>query len=347
MIEGLIDVIERADDSEGELHAVGGRVIALHADLCAKTSVDPLALAETLFEREMSAVTDLFSGALQDYRVALGLPGRTEFLRLAQHAWTALPSRKRGGDDHRRAPLKWILDAAFAEDGDLEARVALRQGDLTTPDAYREIAGLYDAADRLDEAVRWIEDGLWAFEGLANDQLEGLGAELMMKVGRTDEAEHLYWALFERRPSLRQFLLVAQVCPTTAAPRALEFLKTAAKGEPRRDRFSVGPEAALMEIQIHLGDFSSAWETAETWPVGDYAIRRLADQSAATHPQPATAAYSRLAEARISAATASGYDEAITLIRSRGETCGDLADQAAFIKVCDSVTRPNVRSFSA
>jgi uncharacterized Zn finger protein len=211
LLDGIEEGLDEADDSEGEVYNVGLQAVALHLELCAIVRPDPVELAGRLFERQMDGTTDLFTDADETYAKVLGRRGRAEFHRRAQEAWKALPAPKRDQYDGHRSILKSILDRAAEQAGDLDARIALRQAELTEPAAYREIAELYMAAGRQDEALRWIEEGLWCFEDRPDQRLQRRAAELMALAGRTADAEALLWRAFERHPSLAAYRELADL----------------------------------------------------------------------------------------------------------------------------------------
>jgi uncharacterized Zn finger protein len=337
LAEHLLECIEEglgeADDSEGEIYDVGLQAVALHLELCRIVRPDPVELAGELFERQMDGDTDLFTDADETYAEVLGLDGLAEFRRQAQAAWTALPAPKRNQYDARRSLLKSILDRAAEQAGDVDARIALRQAELAEPAAYREIAELCLAAGRQDEALRWIEEGLWCFEDRPDERLQRCAADLMSRAGRMAEAQALLWRVFERRPNLTAYReLAALASPQPAIVRATAFLREAAARAAKAGPHMNEPAMTLFDLQTELGALDEAWETVQTWGVGEHRLRALADRTVESHPRLAAVTYQVLAESRIALGGAGNYDEAITLIRRRALACGDGADQAAYVE---------------
>jgi uncharacterized Zn finger protein len=332
LLDGIEEGLDEADDSEGEVYDVGLKAVALHLELCAIVRPDPVELAGRLFERQMDGTTDLFADADETYAKVLGRRGRAEFYRLAQDAWKALPPPKRGQYDSGRSILKSILDRAAERAGDLDARIALRQAELTEPGAYREIAELYLAAGRQDDALRWLEEGLWCFEDRPDERLQRRAAELMALAGRTADAEALLWRAFERHPSLAAYRALAALEGAQAhAERATAFLRVAAGRAAKAGPYTNEPATTLFDLQMELGAVDDAWETVQTWGVGERRLGELADRSVDSHPHLATRTYQFLAESCIALGGAGNYDQAVALIRRRGLACGDAADQAAYL----------------
>lgn len=333
LLERLDEGMGEADDSEGEIYDVGIQAGALHLELCLIVRPDPRELAGRLFERLIEGRTDLFADADETYAEVLGRDGLAELRRRAQEAWTALPAPRRGQFDGRRAILKSILDRAAEQAGDLDARIALRRVELAEPGAYCEIADLCLAAGRQDEALRWIEEGLWCFEDRPDERLQRRAAELMTRAGRTADSEELLWRAFERNPSLALFRELAAI-PGSESPtaRATAHLREAAQRAAKVGPHMNGPAMTLFDLQLELGAVDDAWETVQAWGVGEYRLRALADQTVESHPRLAAGAYQFLAENRIALGGAGNYDEAVALIRRRAFACGDDADQAAYVE---------------
>jgi uncharacterized Zn finger protein len=337
LAEHLLEAIEEgmgeADDSEGEIYDVGLQAVALHLELCRVVRPDPVELAGTLFELQMDGVTDLFTDADETYAEVLGLDGLAEFHRQAREAWTALPAAKRNQYDGRRSVLKSILDRAAERAGDVDARIALRQAELAEPAAYREIADICLAAGRQEEALRWIEEGLWCFEDRPDEPLQRSAADLMARAGRRADAEALLWRVFERRPTLATYAeLAALAGAQSPGARAAAFLREAAARAAKAGPHLNEPAMTLFDLQMELGAVDDAWETVQAWGVGEGRLGALADRSIASHSDLAARTYQFLAESRISLGGAGNYDEAITLIRRRALARGDDADQAAYVE---------------
>src|SRR5437762_9538585 len=97
---------------------------------------EPVALARSLFEREMKDDFGTFAGAVADYADVLGERGLAEYRQLATAAWKKLPARSGrakaavadSGSTHQ---LIDILDFFAERDGDVETRIALRMKNLS------------------------------------------------------------------------------------------------------------------------------------------------------------------------------------------------------------------------
>ena len=102
----------------------------------------------------------------------------------------------------RRSELVSILDFFAERDGDVEARIALRARDLSSPEAYVRLARFCLEQGRPDEALRHAEEGLWMFEdGSPNSELVLFVVERLAKAGRKDEAAVHLAKMFQKAPA--------------------------------------------------------------------------------------------------------------------------------------------------
>ena len=162
---------ESIDDSDGECGALLERARDIHIRAARGARPDPLALARDLFERETGDGYGTFDGAAWLYADVLGEAGLAEYRRLATEAWEKLPpltgrSREKAEDDYYG--LSGILDS-FGERDNVEARIALRAKDLSSPWKYLELAEFCLRHKGAKEALRWAEEGLWTFEDAPSD----------------------------------------------------------------------------------------------------------------------------------------------------------------------------------
>ena len=223
-----------------------------------------------------------------------------------------------------------MLDQFAQAEGDVDARIALLTGDLTQPATYLRIADICLGAERDAEALRWLEEALWCFEGLPNLDLQQKAAGLMMKAGRTREALSLLWKAFERTPTLRLYHdLKAGQEGAAVKERALGILRIAAgKSRPGYWHDAVN---LLLDVLVEEGRMDEAWSCVHEHQIDGERLRLLAEASTASHPREAVAAYERLAEILIKNGGAPAYEQAIKYIRRRGEIARDAAGYARYL----------------
>jgi tetratricopeptide (TPR) repeat protein len=299
LTERAIDRIEQAvgsiDDSDGYCGALLNRARDIHLAAAVAARPDPVALARDLFAREMDEGYDTFYRAAQVYSAVLGKKGLAEYRRLAAEAWAKLPprsgkSRATGellGDYDR---LKDMLDGFAEGDGDVEARIALRTKDLSSPWKYLELAEFCCAQGRNEEALRHAEEGLWVFEDQEPDErLVLFAAELLAKAGRKSDAEARLWRGFEKEPSLELYTRLRKLGGKAACERAIGFLEPRlARKNPTRWH---GAGDLLISILMQEKLFDAAWASIGRHGASTGTKETLARASEATHPREAVNVY--------------------------------------------------------
>lgn len=173
LIERAIDRIERVtesiDDSDGHCGALLDRACEIHVAAARMARPEPVQFARDLFARETQSDYDAFSGAVELYADVLGQAGLREYRRLASEAWEKLPPQS-GARERRHEffgnyhQLAGILDFFAERDGDVDARIALRAKNLSSPWSYLQLAEFCRSQGREEEALRRAEEGLWLFE---------------------------------------------------------------------------------------------------------------------------------------------------------------------------------------
>ncbi|MFO1208198.1 MAG: SWIM zinc finger family protein [Amaricoccus sp.] len=309
-LDRIGSAVVMVDDSGGDAGGLILRAAELHLAACTRLRPDPLALARDLFAREVGGSHDAFYGAAHTYADVLGPAGAAEYRRLAQAAWEAIPARgpaPRGrlaiDIVHGEYALFALLDGHAEDAGDLDARIALRAKNLSSPWDYVRLAAFCRESGRPEEALARAEEGLFVFEDHPPDQrLVDLAAELLIAAGRAPEAGAHLWRAFDRRPT------------------AELYRRLAAGGGPARDRAIGALEAKLpataglmVELLTDEGAFDRAWAIARAHKaVGQ--LDRLARASEASHPREAIAVYTDRIE-RLAAMGGDGnYAEAAELL---------------------------------
>jgi uncharacterized Zn finger protein len=313
----LRETYESVDDSEGHCSELMNRAQEIHLDAVLAARPDPVPLARMLFEREMSDDFGAFAGAADAYREALGQAGLTEYRRLAQEAWDALPPRSAGGRDAAGgsadyAYLEGILDHFAEQAGDVETRIALRAKDLSSARRYLALAEFCLAQARESEALRWAEEGLWLFEdGRPDERLVAFAAGLLSKAGRGQEAEALLRRAFAKAPSISLYTRLRDAGGEAARDWALSVLQERLPA-PKPSIFA-GVGSLLVDLLIREGMFDAAWVVVRTHGVVGKA-EALARASEATHPREAVAVYVERVDRLVEAGGGPSYEEAARYI---------------------------------
>ncbi|MBI5490515.1 MAG: hypothetical protein HY905_24485 [Deltaproteobacteria bacterium] len=167
-LEAVEDAIGSVDDSGGELGGIIQQLQDLHLRACRKAKPDPEELAGRLFEWELRADQDTFSGAAATYAGVLGRKGLAVYRELAEAEWAKVPALGSGQDDPEKYGKRYrnthIMETMARQTGNVEALVEVKQRDLSSAYACLQIADTCNKArkhrrKRHDDAMAlsWAE----------------------------------------------------------------------------------------------------------------------------------------------------------------------------------------------
>jgi len=333
-IDRIEHAIESIDDSNGACGELLERARDIHIRAARGARPDPVALARDLFERETGDTYGTFAGAASIYADALGETGLAEYRRLATEAWEKLPplsgrGRQRAEGDYDG--LLSILDRFAEHDGDVEARIALRAKDLSSSWKYFKLAEFCLKHKSADEALRWAEEGLWAFEdGPYDARLAIFAADLLLQARRRSEAESVLKRAFERGPGFDLYLRWRETGGEAVRDQALALVErcAAAKTGP-----FFGHLADLgVKILMHEKLFDMAWALTRKHRVSRSMKESLARESEADHPREALEVYAERVEELANAGGDRAYQEAAGLVARMGPL-RDAAKQTAYVAI--------------
>jgi uncharacterized Zn finger protein len=317
-IDRIEQAIEAIDDSDGHCGALLGRARDVHLAAARVAQPEPIRLARELFAREMDGDCDTFHRAVRSYAEVLGGRGLAEYRRLAFEAWAMLPPRSGHVPDRYASAGSYdrLTDALdfFAErDGDVDARIALRAKDLSSPWSYLQLAEFCLSQGREEEALRRAQEGLWVFEDVRPDErLVLFAAGLLAKAGRNDDAERVLWRAFETAPSLELYAQLRRLAGEDVRGRAIGFLQTQLVNQPSgRWRH---PADLLVGILAHDEMFDAAWAAVREHGASMSAREALARASEATHPREAVEVYAERIEDLVAGGGNPAYAEAVALL---------------------------------
>jgi len=333
-----IDRIERAidaiDDSDGHCGMLLEQARQIHRDACRAAKPDPAKLARDLFDREMHDGFGTFANAAIVYQDILGEAGLAEYRRLAASAWEALPpltpTRRGQADMDSRYPrLAAIMDFFAQRDADVEARIAIRAKDLTSPGDYLRLAEFCRAEGREKDALRYAGEGLWVFEDARPDRrLVLFTADLQVEAGRKDDAAAHLWRAFEKAPDFGLYHKLGKIEGKAARERALTHLKERLVLEKASAWYR--PSDLLIQILIHGKDYEAAWRAMHDHGASASLKEKLAKESEMTHPNEALAFYNERVETLVGLGGNSSYEEAARLITRMAALRG-AKEQAAYV----------------
>jgi uncharacterized Zn finger protein len=329
-IDRIAEALENIDDSDGYCSALLARAQEIHLAAAPAARQDPIQLARDLFAREMNGAYDEFYAAAAQYAAALGEEGLAEYRRLAEREWQNLPPRSPSRSPRQLSPaydrLIAILDYFAACDGDTDRQIELRRKDLSSPHDYVMLAEFCRAHGRVEEALRYAEEGLWIFEdGRQDERLVFLAIELLAEKGRVAEAEAHLWRAFEKSPSRELYGRLRKIGGETARARALRTLES--RCTQPGDSTWREPVNLLVRILVEEKAFDAAWTAVRKFGGSSGLKEELARASEKTHPAEAIAIYEESVE-RL--AKGGNYAEAAKLI-ARLANLRTAAEQATYV----------------
>lgn len=330
-IERIEATFEAIDDSDGHLGELLQHARDIHVAATVAARPDPIALARNLFKRETKSDFATFAGAVADYADVLGEQGLAEYRRLAVAEWEKLagkPGQTRAAADDSGPihQLKDILDFFAERDGDVEARIALRCRDLSSPWAYLQLAEFCLSQGREVEALRRAEDGLWMFEDRRpDDRLLFFAVRLLNKVGRKADAEAHLWRAFQKEPSLGLYEELRKIGGEAAARRVVEVLESRLSNN-KRSSWRDGPDL-LVKILMGEERFDAAWSTVHKFGASVYTKQALVEATDVQYPREALEFYTAQVEQLASAGV---YDEVAELIAKMARL-RSATEQASFV----------------
>lgn len=333
-INQIGEAFEAVDDSDGHWGALMEQARDIHLAAARAVKPDPVRFAGELFARETEGQYETFRGAAEIYKDVLGKIGRAEYRRLATAAWDELPARsskKRGRSDREGSygTLLDILDAFAKRDGDVQARISLREKDLSSQWNYLTLVKFCVENGRTEEALRRAEEGLWVFEDENPDErLVVLACDLLQKAGRKDDLQALLWRTFEKAPTLDLYKRLIKSGGVPAREHAMAFLVAQADGG--RSPGFWRPANLLVDILAHERDFDAAWSAIRKYGASTDREDEIARMSERTHPQEALAVYVKRVEALVNVGGNLAYERAAKLVRRMVSLRG-AGEQAAYV----------------
>lgn len=320
-----IATYERIDDSAGGFGDLLHQIAALHLNACRAAPPEPTAFGKQFFALQM--LDDWGLLAFDDYAPFLQDSGLRAFRALAEKEWRKVPTRGPQDTEARMNTSYYritsLMESLARHAGDVDALVAIKSRDLTSPYYFLQIAELLAKADRHDDALAWAERGHKAFPERPDSRLvEFLAAEYGRR-NRHDQALALAWEMFTQQPTLATYQHLK-----TCADRAMEwhawrakalawlredFLK-AQQADRNRRSWIPGGHSLLVEIFLWEGDSDTSLAEARTGGCTEslwFALARAREQD---HPLDAAEIYRNRLDEIVHQGNNRAYDEAAALV---------------------------------
>lgn len=338
----LEDALGSVDDSDGYMGGIKERLCDLHHQACVAARPDPEALATRLFEWELHSDWETFYGAPIIYADVLGERGLAVFRNRANEVWGRVPVIEPGQDrEHStfRFNITHVMESLAEQSGDLDELVAVKGHDLSSAYHFVEIAELYRAAGRRDDALAWAERGVAAYPDRTDVRLREVLADEYQRRGRHGEAMELVWSAFTDSPGLTAYERLKAHADRagqweTWRARALDLLRQTAGPRPTGPR-RVGPDwsagrSELVEVFLWEGDVDAAWKEALEGGCSAHFWMELAMKREAEHPEDALPVYQDHVERLIGQKNNQAYAETVELMRKINELMGLLGRAQEF-----------------
>jgi hypothetical protein len=205
-------VLERVDDSRGDVGDVFRRACRDLGAVALEASPDPVRLADRVLEAVTANDYGEYDRLVEVVLPALGEAGVAWLKERLTAALAERPRTKKDGYDLEAGALRRALQDIADHEGDVDAFIAHETG-RRVPQRAAAIATRLLAAGRVEEALAALEKGApaepsardleetWAFRlaGAGADDWDLAWVAALLAAGRTEEAQRFRWARFEAR----------------------------------------------------------------------------------------------------------------------------------------------------
>lgn len=243
------------------------------------------------------------------------------------------PADDRRSFEGSRFRLTSIMETLARADGNVDALVAVKRRDLSSPYQYLQIAEIYKEADEPDKAVRWAEDGIKAFPNRPDERLREFLAEEYHRRKRHDDAMTLIWTNFEARPYLHCYQELKRNATRAKAwkfwrEKALDHIRATIRKTQHESanrcafRMMNKDHSTLVEIFLWEGKPEAAWKEARAGGCDERLWMQLAKLREKQHPADALEICQRQVEPIIDRKNSEAYRDAAAMIRTIGQLMG-------------------------
>jgi predicted DNA-binding protein len=161
-----------------------------------------------------------------------------------------------------------------------------------------------------------------------DERLVLFAVDLLVKAGRTMDAQSHLWRAFGKEPSLELYARLRKLGGKTARERAVRALEARLAAEERtRWHF---PADLLIRILMHEKMLEAAWAVVRTHGASRGVKKSLAGMSEATYPREAIEVYAERVEELANVGGNPAYAEAAALI-ARMATLRGATEHTAYI----------------
>lgn len=337
------EAMQSVDDSNGQMGGILHELQVLHHAACQRAQPEPEELAETLFAWEMESPWETFLGAAQTYADVLGKKGLARYRELAESAWARVPALGPGEkEDYSKPRFRVTRMMETLAAGDVEALVAVKSRNLSLAYYFLQIAEVYRAAKKYDEALAWAERGVQAFPKNTDERLRDWLANEYQRRQRHDDALALIWAEFTEAhfymSSYQKLKHYADGCEAWPSwrERALALVRErVSKPAPRpataRWQWQAPADnAELVRIFLWEKDAEAAWHEAQAGGCTNELWLELAAAREQEHPEDALPIYQRQIEPLAQQKNNQSYEDAAKFVAKVRDLSRRLGREAEF-----------------
>lgn len=295
----VIKVILRADDSNGSIGDLTGRLLGLHALACDSGTADPLRLARWMIRFAFDD-QDFFNLDPVRYAAALGEPGLAAYRREVDQRSSVKPD----GFAARHAQERLAV-----LDRDVARIIDLLGGDQSRPHQFIAVAEAM--LDLEDEALAWTRRGIDETSGWQVAKLFEIAASI------NDRRRDLQAVLDLRRDQFTSMPTAAHYALLRGAADRCECWET--ERSTARALLAERDIGELVDALLGDGDADAAWAAAQAavgWEPGAGRRLRLAKARESSSPREAAGAYFALVDMILQKADRRAYQEAVRHLKA-------------------------------
>ena len=342
-IAGCYEKAEEVDDSTGSFGAFGGSLFSGWVTARQAAGADPADTVARLLAWMDSDQYGLCSGIETDIASALDDTGRTAWAAQIERLLDAGAQQSQKTALHNPAytlrRFDMMLRAIYVAQRDVDAYLALAERAGLTVQDCQAVATILVAENMTAEALEWVERGIEIDRqvphgSFAAHELQGLRRDLLITMGRNEEAVQSAWAEFERSPSTYSYKDLMKLVPesdrTSWHVKAIEAVVHSDLGS------AVGLLVETKEIE-RLAEFVDGCADDQLERTSHYALEPAAKSLDQSHPGHAARLWCAMGLRIIDAGKSKYYGAALDNFERARRSFGAAGLEANWEQVVDRV----------
>ena len=334
-LASAVQVILRADDSNGEIGGLVNELLALHAELCNAAPPKPTVLVKWLIDFRFDGTQDFFEPDIAAYADALGAPGLSLLGARLYALEAALPAPTDAWDSQRRL-IGCYRERAAVASGDADEVIA-SFGELTRSYRMHDLAKALVEVGDIDRAIAYAESATLLESSTQAEHAGQYWCDLLHKERPRDElaARQL---VFTRWPSSRNALPLAQAAEDPSSDVPWSSLAEAVYAQLETQHPS-----ELITTLLGLGLTERAWDAAERLTTDPMLWTMLVAAREKTDPSAVVPVLIRLIQTDLEVAKPRNYKSAVARLRQLRRALKATDDAAVFPLIVADLREENRR----